>query len=133
MNNKIVGTYGSRSAGSSIVYVTWNPDVFGEASDSHYSSAIITPGSCRPVRPARINQFLLNKVYVDNVHLLVSLSWFKCHPKVTSVGKPVTVWYEDIFLPFGVHSIIPVQFVFSRSVSLKQILDGETVLFMPIY
>ena len=82
LNGKIVGSWGTRSASSSIVYVTWDTKIFGEPSDSHYSAAIVTPGSCGPVRAARINHFLLNKVYVDNVlhsHLFVSLSWFKCH------------------------------------------------------
>ena len=132
LNNKVIGSFSSRSASSSTVYVTWDTSLFGEPSDLHYSAALVTPTNDF-IRPAKINYFLCHNVYIDSVihsHLLVYLSWYKCHPKVNSIGNPVTVWYEDLFEPFGIHSIIPVQLISCRSVSLKQKLDGETVLFV---
>ena len=132
LNSKVIGCVSSRSASSSTVYVSWDTSLLGEPTDLHYSTALVTPTGDF-IRPAKINHFLYHNVYIDGVvhsHLLVYLSWYKCHPKVNSIGNPVTVWYEDLFEPYGIHSIIPVQFISCRSVSLKQKLDGETVLFV---
>ena len=41
-----------------------------------------------------------------------------CHPKQTVFGKPVTVWYNNLFEPCGVHKLVPVQLIKCRSVFL---------------
>ena len=51
-------------------------------------------------------------------YLLVSLSWFLYHPKFESKGKPITAWCHDLFEPSGVHTIVPVQLIKNRVVSL---------------
>lgn len=56
------------------------------------------------------------------------LSWYKFHHKMLSLGKPLTVWSPDIFEPEGVHSIIPIQMLKSRVVSLQTKIEDETVL-----
>lgn len=75
--------------------------------------------------------FLLHRPTIDKEDrtvLLISLSWFKFHHKMLSLGKPLTVWCPDIFEPEGIHSIIPVQMFDSRVVSLLTKIDDETVL-----
>ena len=61
-------------------------------------------------------------------HLLVNLSWFKYHPKNVAFGKPITLWYHDLFEDCGIHSFIPVQFIRSRSASFIDKLDDESIV-----
>ena len=88
------------------------------------------------LRAARINAFVLHRPTIDNkiqTHLLVYLSWFKFHPKMLSLGKPLSVWCPDIFELEGVHSNVPVQFVKHRAVSLISNLAGESFDCMSVY
>ena len=107
-----LGSKKSRSASSSIVMVPWNVNWFESCSNA-VSSNIIT-------RLARINYFSKHDVTINGVnktHLLTNLSWFLYHPKNTLLGRPITVWYHDLFEPCGIHSFILVQ-VLSAVVSL---------------
>ena len=84
-------------------------------------------------RAVQIDFFCKSIVEINGeskTHLLVSLAWFKPHPKSYELGKPTTVWYHDLFELHGFHSIIPVQFLTSRAVSLIEQLDNESVLFV---
>ena len=45
------------------------------------------------------------------------------------VGKPVSVWYDSLFEPSGIHTLLSVQFVNCRGVSVVDLLEGESVLF----
>ena len=84
LNSKVIGCISSRSASSSTVYVSWDASLLGEPTDLHYSTALVTPTGDF-IRPAKINHFLYHNVYIDGVvhsHLLVYLSWYKCHPKL---------------------------------------------------
>ena len=53
------------------------------------------------------------------IHSLVSLSWFWYHPRNSDFVKPITVWYHDLLESFGIHSLIPVKFLQSWSVSIQ--------------
>lgn len=112
MSSKIVGSFKSRSTSSSHVMAHWKSEFFGPS-----------PGNSVPdeVRPAQVNYFAKNSITIKGqtyTHLLVSLRWFKCHPLKYHYGKPMSVWEHDIFEMPGVHSVIPVQFVSSRAVTL---------------
>ena len=127
VNGKLLGTHKSRTKSSSIAIATWNKDLFGLTN---------VPGSTAGKnvhRAVRINYFCQHNVLLDGqnkTHLLVAVSWFKCHPKCHEFGKPLTVWYYDLFEACGIHSIIPVQFIHCRTISLIDKLDGESVLFV---
>ena len=103
MNNKVLGSCRSRTASSSIVFVKWDFNVFGR------------PSSSGPdVRPAQVNFFCDHVATIkneDKSHLLAYLSWYQSHPKNMDFGKPVTVWCNNLFEPYGIHSLIPVQFI----------------------
>ena len=129
LDGKHLGSYKSRSTSSSIVLVTWNSDLFG----TPVASGISLPNNL--LRAARIDYFLLHSVTINGAnfeHLLVSLSWFLYHPKFESKGKPITVWCHDLFEPSGVHTIVPVQLIKNRVVSLicsnSGVVPGESVL-----
>ena len=114
-----LGVYKSRFCSSSIVFAKWDSNIFDSCCISN-------------LRAARIDSFYKHTVTINGnskAHLLVSLSWYKFHPKHSDFGKPVTVWYCDLFEYYDVYSLVPVQFIVIRTVGLIDKLDGESVLF----
>lgn len=119
VNGKMFGTHKSRTAASSIAIGKWDSNL------PEYSSASLTG-----LRAARIEKFYKHTATIKGevkVHLLASISWYKAHPQCQSFGKPVSVWYYDLFEHCG---LIPVQFLITRAVSLVDKLNGEHVLFV---
>ena len=115
LHGKQLGSYKSRSTSSSCVLAIWKSDVFG----TPVASRITLP--LNPLRAARINHFFLHSATINGTsfeHLLVSFSWFLYHPNFESKGKPITVWCHDMFEPLGVHSLVPVQLIKCRAISL---------------
>ncbi len=63
--------------------------------------------------------------------LLFYATWFKPHRDVSLYGKPVSIWESDVFELSDTYSLLPVQFIQSRTVSLVDKLPtNETVLFV---
>ena len=117
LNNKMFGTHKSRSAASSIILGQWDPDLFQRPT-----------APLSELRAARIEKFYKHTATIQNetkVHLLAYVSWYKSHPQCHSFGKPVSVWYYDLFEYCGV---VPVQFLVSRAISLVDKLNGESVI-----
>ena len=130
INDKQLGTHRTRSASSSIVLVNWDHTLFGQGSSTNGLESTMSP---QVARPARINYFAKHVATINgqtHTYLLVSLSWFTLHPKSSDFGKPVMVCYYDVFEVGGMHSLVPIQFVKCRTVSLVDKLDGESVLFL---
>lgn len=124
---KTIGSFNSRTATSSMVVIRCDSNLL----TSHGSSLTSATGNIS-YRVARINFICKHVADVHGVpksHILVSLSWFKCHPKTTNFGQSVSVWYHDIFELETLHNLIPIHFVHSRCVALIDKLDGESVLF----
>ena len=109
---KVLGSYTCRSAASSVVMAVRNP-VTAE-------------------RPAQVNCFARHTVTIaDTQHtlLLFRASWYKPHRNKDAYGKPITVWERDIYELPDSRSIVPIQFITSRTISLTDKLPcGETVL-----
>ena len=117
-----LGSHFSRSRASSIVMATWRIDIFG------CPSGDIDELPPEILRAARVNYFLLQTIFINNkayTHLLVCLSWYRCHPKMNSLGKPLSVWHNILKL---FNSIIPLKFVKYRTVSLSTKIDDMCVL-----
>lgn len=125
VDGKILGSHKTRMSSSSIVMVDWDKTLFGPCLSSGTEATV--------PRAAKIDFFCKHDILCDGrtiSHLLVSLSWFKYHPENTKFGKPTSVWFHDIFEPDGIHTLIPIQFVKSRTISLIEKLDGQSVLFV---
>ena len=106
----VLGSNQSRSHSSSIVMAEWNSRLLGPPSESDHE-----------LRPVKINFFLKHSLNISGVfhtHLLASVSWFKHHPQKNFCGKPLPVWEPDIYEVHGVHSIIPIQLIKMKTVSL---------------
>ena len=114
VNGYRLSNYKSRSASSSIVMTYYDPTTFQK---------------CATLKAARINQFYQHSVTICNEvksHLLAYLSWYQEHPESSSCGKPVTIWYQDLF---EANSFIPVELINSRAISLADEFNGDLVLF----
>lgn len=114
MHGKQLGSLKSRTASSSLVFMSLK-----ELNDDN-------------IRVAQINYFCQHSATINGnlkLHLLVNLSWLKSHPK-SSEFKPVSVWYHDLFESGVNFDFVPIQLVQSRSVSIMEKLDGESVLYV---
>ena len=130
INGKRFGSHKSRTSTSSLAIATWDDSLFGASSSTITPTLLVTTTVSRAVQ---INFFCKSFVEINEenkTHLFVSLSWLKPHPKCAELGKPTTVWFYDLFELYGVHSLIPVQFLQSGAVSLIENLNNEPVLFV---
>ena len=119
INGKRIGAYQSRSSSSSLVITT--KKVGSEE------------------RPARVHFFIKHSPTIQSVQytfLLFYCSWHKPHRDKDIFGKPVTMtlWEVDVFDTDDCYSIIPIQNIKCRTVSLVDKIsstastDLETVL-----
>ena len=130
INGKRFGFQKSRTSTSSLAIATWDNSLFGGSSSPLTPNLFVTTTFSRAVQ---INFFCKSFVEINEenkIHLLVSLSWLKPHPKSAELGKPTTAWFYDLFELYGVHSLIPVQFLQPRAVSLIENFNNEPVLFV---
>ena len=100
----------------------WNVNWFGPCLAEGIDNVV--------TRAARINYFCKHSVTiegVDKTHLFANLSWFLYHPKHTQLGKPISIWYHDLFEARGVHSFLPVKLIKCCCVSLTDVIDNEEV------
>ena len=122
MYQKQLGSHKSRSSSSSIVIASWNQQIF---------QSISTPVPECEDRPARINYFVKHSIKVcGNVHthVVFHASWFQFNSQMNRYGKPITIWEHNIFEIQGCYSIIPVQFIKYRTVSIVDKVDNVPVL-----
>ncbi len=102
VRGKQLGTYKSRSQASSIVLAMWKSDIFGSPVLSCPELREQTPQEL--LRATKINHFLLHTISVSGkplTHLFASLSWNQSHPQLQSLGKPLTVWSNNLYEPGG--------------------------------
>lgn len=120
-----------RSICSSIVLATWNSTLFGPMALSFVDNVEQNLGDSKPVEiscATRIESIFIHTMTFKEKqysHVLLSLSWFKAHRHMFKIGKPATVWCPDIFESGGTHSIVPVQLLKCRAVSLNVTIDSE--------
>ena len=116
INGKTVGAHKGRSSTSSVIMVV-NPSRAHVADEE---------------RPARINYFAQHSIVIQSesyTFLLMHVSYFKAHADKFKFGKPVTMWEPDIFeISSTLHSLLPIQCIKRRTVSLLDKVCGETVL-----
>lgn len=122
INGKQLGSHGNRTMSSSVVMVKWDSGLFGDGGSE-------SP-NCRAARVEFTCKHVITVNEVSKTVTLVSLSWYKMHPKSGVCGKPATIWYYDLFEPDNIYTLVPIQFIISRCVSLIDKLDGESVLFV---
>ena len=131
INEKTIGSHKTISQSSSIVAAWWNNELFGRPLSS------IVEGHLEPgqdlLRPAKIREFYLHQFNIEGTLktvLLVSLSWYQFYPKMLVLGKPLTVWCSSVFETQGLYSIVPIQMIKCRIVSIITDIDHEHVMVM---
>lgn len=124
MHGKQLGSHNSRAASSSLVYVTLKHlDIVDDYEDIFDNS--------NNHRLTRINYFCEHSIVVNGshkVHLLINLFWLKSHPQKYSLGKPVTLWYQDLSECSIDYDFVPIQFVQCRSVTVVNKVCNESVI-----
>ena len=131
IQGKIVGSSKSRSKASSIVGVTWQSDIFGSPEVPMDEPSPINDPSFDHLRPTLIDAILVHRPVINGKpcsFVLVVVSWYKFHPEINALGKPLTIWCSNIFEEGGIYSIIPALMIKCRLVSSKIDLNGETVM-----
>ena len=121
LNGKFFGTYKSRTASSSVVFASFDSNQFPRA---HASPSVDSS------RPARVNKFCKHVVSINGenkVHLLAFVPWFKRHPLSDTCGKPISLWYDDVYDYCG---FIPVNMFCTRAITSLDKFNGESVLFV---
>lgn len=114
INGKQIGTQKSRFSSSSLVMAMQKP----EAEE-------------RPVAVKYFAKHTVSFKEVSYTFLLFYGWWHKPHAEKNLLGKPVTVWESDIYESDDCYSVIPVQAIKRRTISLvDKISTGETVLFV---
>ena len=125
VNGRQLGSHLSRSTSSSIIMAYWDKCFF--------APFVSEPDDRFVIRAARIDFFCKHVVFVDchrHVNILVFLSWYKMHSYSSQFGKPLSVYYDDLFEADGIHSLIPLQYIKCQSVSILDKLNGESVRFV---
>lgn len=125
MYGKQLGSFKTRTASSSVVMAEWNTCLLGPCSLADETSTNVVN------RAARINYFCKHTITIhgqSKTHVLVNLSWFLYHPKYADLGKPITLWYDSLFDPNGIHTLIPVQYIKKRTVSIVEKLNDHDSL-----
>lgn len=85
-------------------------------------------------RPASVKYFAKHIVTIQSIQhtfLLFHCWWHKPRIDKNQFGKPVTIWESDVYELDDHYSIIPIQTITCRTISLVDKLpSGETVLFV---
>ena len=90
-----------------VVYAQWSEDLFGvpptRLPDSYLPSANIRPVDVKYYFKA---SFTVNsKLYSLN---FAYVSWFLPHRQRYAIGKPVELWYDQMYESSGIHTFLPI-------------------------
>ena len=106
LNGKFFGTYKSRTASSSVVFASFDSNLFSRA---HASPAGV-----------KFYKHVVSINGENKVHLLASVSWFKPHPLSDTCGKPISLLY-DLYDYCG---FIPVKMCCTRAITSLDTFNG---------
>ena len=62
--------------------------------------------------PGKVQYYFTHSILIDSVltqHLIAHIMWYEPHPNRNKLGKPVEVWYKDMYQTRGMSSYIPIQ------------------------
>lgn len=83
-------------------------------------------------RPVRLNYFIHHSfLYNDSIHqhVFASVSWLKQHPAKDSIGKPMEIWWKDLY-DNNQEPFIPLQLLICHSVFGDIVHEEQTVYIM---
>lgn len=83
------------------------------------------------VRPVHIHYFVKHSIQYNGslqTFCLVAVSWLKEHGSRDILGKPLQIWWKDLY--HNHLAFIPVQYLFGPCVCRDYVLEGQTVLLL---
>lgn len=80
--------------------------------------------------PGKVHYYFTHSIMLNNVltqHLIAYVMWYEPHPDRNKLGKPLELWYKDMFQTTGPSSYIPIQrisnkFVFCTTKNLNEMI-----------
>lgn len=72
--------------------------------------------------------FLFSNGEVSKAHLFAVVNWPRVHPHRNVMGKPVQVWYSDLFETNICNHFLPIENIVSRVITVSDVLYNEEVL-----
>ena len=82
------------------------------------------------LRPVIVQYYAKHTIVAESVsetHLFAVVSWLYPHPNISFLGKPVTLWCNDLF-DSSICNIIPVQCLSSLCAYVKDVISHECVI-----
>lgn len=118
----------------SIVFKKYDSVIYNGVKLSFKKNSIIyaTDMSSLTARPLLLNYFMVHSLkYRDTYfqHVFASVSWLKVHHKKDHYGKPLEIWWKDLF-DSSLDSFVPIQLLICHSANCDIVFEGQTVLLM---
>ena len=108
--------------------------IYGSFRGRHKNSSIVMAMYNEELRPARIHFFAKVTASVNGApitKIVAYLEWYQRNPKKDLVGKPVTIWEQDLFES---GTFIPAKEIVCKTISLVDEIDSYgKVLFVSPY
>ncbi|CAG2206267.1 unnamed protein product [Mytilus edulis] len=111
LGNEVYGSWDSRHKRSSFVMAYWHTK----------DGEIITETGTGDLTPGIIQTYYLHNLLVrgdNNIHLFARVKWLRALPARYRYhcGRPVEVWSQEMFEPFGPSAFIPVARIYCKFV-----------------
>ncbi|XP_071143344.1 uncharacterized protein [Mytilus edulis] len=125
LGNEVYGSWDSRHKRSSFVMAYWHTK----------DGEIITETGTGDLTPGIIQTYYLHNLLVrgdNNIHLFARVKWLRALPARYRYhcGRPVEVWSQEMFEPFGPSAFIPVARIYCKFVRADGELSGRKVSFI---
>ena len=92
---------------SSLIFVNWNSSIMGPCKEYADIPCTVSFDLC----PVIVQYYAKHTIVAESVsetHLFAVVSWLYPHPNISFLGKPVTLWCNNLF-DSSICNIIPVQ------------------------
>ena len=127
-------TYTSKAArqlSSSTVFARWESNLYGpRPTYSAEAESVFTDFSVRPVQILYYAKVSYSTEGSEDTRsdLFAVVQWYKPHPSMNHFGKPVQVWFCDLFECSGPQSFVPICNLVCSCASAVYCVCGQSVL-----
>ena len=82
--------------------------------------------------PGRVQYYILHSATLNSEtfqHLFAYVLWYQPHPDKERLGKPLQVWYNNIYQTEGPSSFIPIQRIATSCIALP---EDDRIIVCPV-
>lgn len=122
------------SIGINSVYRKYQSVIYNGLNFNSKNNSIVyvTDPSTLEARPVKINHFMMHSLHYEDAHhqhIFAVVSWLKNHPHKSYFGKPLEIWWKDLF-EFNLDIFVPIQLLICHSASSSIKFEDETVFLL---